>query len=154
MYTDAQIAKDHEKCSLKNNCSLSTTEGAGATISSNGDQVDNETTDLSFVMPKSFHDTQENVDKSANHFDKEVVVEKAAQVNTTDQKKSPASLDILHHIKDKFKLEATKLLEQLADHPKYFSFDANGVVSINDTIYPGNRNLIKVNIYNGKGPMI
>ena len=54
------------------------------------------------------------------------------------------SKNILLHIKDDFKLDATQLLEH-ANSPSrrfHFSFDDNGIVTINGTTYPGNKNLI------------
>ena len=46
--------------------------------------------------------------------------------------------EIIQHIQEKFKNDASALLQSLASHPLQFSYDSNGILSIFGTKYPGN----------------
>ena len=68
-----EIEKEHQKCSAKVK-SLSTTEGAGAKVNETGDH---KISDVTFVMPSSNHNRQQNIDASADIIDKNIIVDKA-----------------------------------------------------------------------------
>ena len=163
-----KIAKEHEKCTLQleravksdslstkvgeglctiessfspstkpqENVSLVAKVGEGAFISGSGDEA---STGLSFVMPKSFHHDQDNIDQSASNFPKNVIVDKAIESPTIAKHgKSLSNTDVILQIDEEFKPQAKLLLDKLSAYPHDFSFDDNGIVTIFGSNYPGN----------------
>ena len=116
---------------------MSTTEGAGNTIDGSGDH--NRLHDLSFVMPGTIQKEQQNIDSDVNSFEKNIIVDKATKVSAEPSPIKTLSMsEIIQHIQEKFKNDASALLQSLASHPLQFSYDSNGILSIFGTKYPGN----------------
>ena len=129
-----EIEKEHQKCSAKVK-SLSTTEGAGV-----NETGDHKISDITFVMPSSNHNRQQNIDASADIIDKNIIVDKAIEVpSDSNPVKILSDSEILQHIKDKFKNHASALLSKLAGHSSKFSYDSNGILSIFGEKYPGKK---------------
>ena len=134
-----EIEKEHQKCSAKVK-SLSTTEGAGAEVNETGDH---KISDVTFVMPNSNHNRQQNIDASADIIDKNIIVDKAIEVpSDSNPVKILSDSEILQHIKDKFRNHASALLGKLAGHSSKFSYDSNGILSIFGKKYPGNKYIL------------
>ena len=137
------IEREHQKCKQHNSIKshdLATAQGTGHCVSAYGDH---KSIGNSVVMPSTITSNQQNIDSDSGSFEKQVVVEKATEVPTVvDSIKSLSKSDIIQHIQDKYKVDASSLLEKLHHHPTDFSFDANGIVSILGTTYPGEKFLI------------
>ena len=123
---------------------MATAEGSGQCVSESGDHKGNE---HSMVMPATIIPDQKNIDSDSGSFEKKVIVEKAIEIpSTVDSIKSLSKSDIMQHLQEKYKVEASSLLDNLYEHPTDFSYDANGIVSIFGTAYPGEISL-KIGIY-------
>ena len=65
-------------------------------------------------MPSTITSNQQNIDSDSGSFEKQVVVEKATEVPTVvDSIKSLSKSDIIQHIQDKYKVDASSFLEKL-----------------------------------------
>ena len=133
------IEKEHEKCkehyNNKKTHGLATAEGSGYCVNESGDHKGNE---YSMVMPSSISHDQKNIDSDSGSFEKQVIVDKAIEIpSTTNSIKSLSKSDVIQHLQEKYKVEASSLLDNLSEHPRDFSYDANGIVSIFGTAYPG-----------------
>ena len=138
------IEKEHQKCQTLSNSaninSLSTTEGAGTCVDESGDH---RISDLTFVMPSTHENEQQNNDSNNDNFEKNVIVDKAIKVTSeSNPTKTLSKSEILQHIDEKFKTDASTLLDKLAGYPLQFSYDSNGILSIFGTHYPGKEAII------------
>ena len=90
------------------------------------------------VIPSSISYEKKNIDSVSGSFEKQVIVDKAIEIpSTADSIKSLSKSDVIQHLQEKYKVEASSLLDNLSEHPRDFSYDANGIVSIFGTAYPG-----------------
>ena len=133
------IEKEHQNCkdhyNNKKSHGLATAEGSGHCVSEFGDHKVNQ---HAMVMPSTIIPEEKNIDNDSGSFEKQVIVEKAIEIpSSTDLKKSLSKSDVIQHLQEKYKVEASLLLDNLFEHPRDFSYDANGIVSIFGTAYPG-----------------
>ena len=122
------IEKEHDKCksrydNAKGN-GLSTTEGAGNCVDESGDHRLNVHT---LVMPGTNNSDQQNIDNNFGSFEKNVIVDKATEIpSKSNPIKNLSKSDIIQHIQEKYKVDASALLDSLSHHPLEFSYDSNG----------------------------
>ena len=135
------IEKEHEKCkNYHNNTKVNglTTEGAGSCVSPVDESGDKRLNAQTLVMPITHSSDEQNVDSNSGSFEKNVIVDKTIEIpSKSNPIKNLSNADIIQHIKEKYKVEASALLDNLSDHPTEFSYDPNGIVSLFGTIYPG-----------------
>ena len=138
------IEKEHKLCESHNKNSkvnsLSTADGAGHCVNESGDtsQTDTSLNVNTFVMPTSHTIGEPNIDSKSESFEKNVIVDKATEIpSTSNPIKILAKSDIIQHVQEKYKVDASTLLDKLSKYPNDFSFDSNGIVSISGTLYPG-----------------
>ena len=137
-----RIEREHQKCQsqlhMAKTNKLSTTEGAGAFIDGSGDHTSVHTGDLTFVMPSSHQNEEKNTDGNCNSFEKDVIVDQGAEVpSRSSTHKTLSKSEVLENIQEKFKTDASSLLDKLAHYPLQFSYDSNGILTIFGTTYPG-----------------